>query len=135
MKTSMKAIAGLVLVAGALVASGTVARAGEGGTAGSVALKFSTGLPTSSSTSIAVGKNGGASSSRTDATNTFTSAVGANGAFSLTNGGSTSVGYALTAEAGGPGSALTINQANSLGGVTAKINNPGNPATPTVSIP
>jgi hypothetical protein len=132
MKTSMKAIAGLVLVAGALVASGTAARAGEGGTAGSVAMKFDTGLPTSSSTSIAVGKNGSASNSRTNASDTFTTAVGANGAFGLTNGGSATVGYTVSVEAAGA-AGLGTAQANSLTANAAKINNPSGP-TPVATV-
>jgi hypothetical protein len=133
MKTSMKAFAGLVLVAGALVASGTVARAGEGGTAGSIGIKFTTGLPTSASTSISVGKNGGASSSRTNATDTFTSAIGSSGAFSLTTAGTTTPGYTTTVDA-----ALGTAQANSLtgGASSAQINNPGPSGTvATVVIP
>jgi hypothetical protein len=134
MKTSMKVIAGLVLVAGALVASGTAARAGEGGTAGSVGIKFSAGLPTSASTSIAVGKNGGASSSRTNAADTYTSALGANGAFSLLNAGTTTPTYTATAETA---ATLATAQANTLaGGASAQINNPGpTGADPTVIIP
>jgi hypothetical protein len=135
MKTSMKAFAGLVLVAGALVASGTVARAGEGGTAGSIGIKFSAGLPTSASTSISVGKNGGASSSRTDASDTFTSALGSNGAFTLLNAGTTAPTYTTTVESAAQ---LGLAQANSLtgGASSAKINNPGPSGTvATVVIP
>ena len=63
MKNSLKFAAGLVLVAGALVASGNAAQAGEGGAAGSVSILFgepgatpATANVARLSSSVAIGK-------------------------------------------------------------------------------
>jgi hypothetical protein len=101
MKASILFATSLVLAAGALVGSGS-AQAGEGGTAGSVGIKFVTvpvpaaGAPVAApvapavrsiSSSIAIGKNAAAATARTDAGNTFTSAVGGGGGGNPIQGG------------------------------------------------
>ncbi len=108
MKNSLKFAAGLVLVAGALVASGTAAQAGEGGAAGSVSIKFAATssaigpLPATTpdvarlSSSVAVGKNFAAATSLTETSatgETRTSAIGAAGTATLTDANSAGAQY------------------------------------------
>jgi hypothetical protein len=124
MKNSLKFAAGLVLVAGALVASGNAAQAGEGGAAGSVSILFGavSGTPATPnvarlSSSVAVGKGFSAATSLTNVTNqtTATSAVGSGGGFTLSNANNAAAIYTTTVENGTVG----INQANSFSGGTA----------------
>jgi hypothetical protein len=68
------------------------------------------------SSSISVGKNGAASTARTNATDTFTSAIGGAGTLTVTNANQASAGYALGADAN-----LGIAQANTFGGNTSTI--------------
>ncbi|WP_295613738.1 hypothetical protein [Chamaesiphon sp. GL140_3_metabinner_50] len=123
MKNSLKFAAGLVLVAGALVASGNAAQAGEGGAAGSVSILF--GAPGSTpatanvarlSSSVAVGKGFSAATSLTSVANqtTATSAVGSGGGFVLTNANSTAAAYATVAE-----TTVVTDQANTFAGGSA----------------
>lgn len=125
MKNSLKFAAGLVLVAGALVASGNAAQAGEGGAAGSVSILFgepgatpATANVARLSSSVAVGKGFAAATSLTSVINqtTATSAVGAGGGFSLTNANTADAVYTAT-----PETTVAVDQANSFAG--------GNPAS------
>jgi hypothetical protein len=128
MKTSIKFATGLILAAAALVASGSAALAGEGGSAGSVSIKF--GTPTvipavgttpavtipnvaRLSTSVAVGKGFAVATARTGATDAFTSAVGAGGGFDLTDANGTNAAFSNVTETAGD---LEINQENSFVG-------------------
>jgi hypothetical protein len=128
-KNSLKFAAGLILVAGALVASGNAAQAGEGGAAGSVSILFNAPTPAAGnapaidnvarlSSSVAVGKGFAAATSLTvvgNGTNgtTATSAVGAGGGFSLLNANNAAAVYSATAE-----TTTTVGQANSFAGGT-----------------
>jgi hypothetical protein len=125
MKNSLKFAAGLVLVAGALVASGNAAQAGEGGAAGSVSILFgapTVGAPPSAanvarlSSSVAVGKSFAAATSLTSVVNqtTATSAVGAGGGFTLFNANNPEAVYFAIPET----TTVAIDQANSFAGGT-----------------
>lgn len=127
MKNSLKFAAGLILVAGALVASGNAAQAGEGGAAGSVSILFNTStVPvtpsaanvTRLSSSVAVGKGFAAATSLTNVTNstTATSAVGSGGGFSLVNANSSTALYSATAETA---AVAILDQANTFAGGNA----------------
>ncbi len=95
MKTSIKFAAGMILAAGALVASSTSAFAGSGGAAGSVSIQFaenatpSPAFPvsvyaTGISSSIAIGKvSAGTAGSTNTNQETFTTALGTGGNLSL----------------------------------------------------
>jgi hypothetical protein len=128
MKNSLKFAAGLVLVAGALVASGNAAQAGEGGAAGSVSIKFAATnsaigpLPATTpdvarlSSSVAVGKNFAAATSLTETTvggETRTSAIGAAGTATITDANKASAEYLGFVE---DVDTITTNQANTFGG-------------------
>ncbi|WP_310481746.1 hypothetical protein [Chamaesiphon sp. VAR_48_metabat_403] len=127
MKNSLKFAAGLVLVAGALVASGTAAQAGEGGAAGSVSIKFATTnsaigpLPATTpdvarlSSSVAVGKNFAAATSLTETAaggETRTSAIGAAGTATLTDANKATAEYLGFVEV----DTIAANQTNQFGG-------------------
>jgi hypothetical protein len=147
MKASMKFVTGLMLAAGALVASSNVAIAGEGGAAGSVAIQFrgavvntttgATGISDISS-AVAVGKNSAATTAKTtnlpagpNVTNSsFASAVGGGGALTLDSANNEG-DYTLGQDTG-----FGIAQNNSLT-TTANIKPTGSatPAPATVSLP
>jgi hypothetical protein len=129
MKNSLKFAAGLVLVAGALVASGNAAQAGEGGAAGSVSILF--GAPGNTpatanvarlSSSVAVGKGFSAATSLTSVANqtTATSAVGSGGGFTLSNANSTIATYNTIAE-----TTVVTDQANTFAGGSPASLRPG----------
>jgi hypothetical protein len=134
MKNSLKFAAGLVLVAGALVASGNAAQAGEGGAAGSVSIKFAAtssaigGLPATTpdvarlSSSVAVGKNFATATSLTETAatgETRTSAIGGGGLATIVNANAATAVYIGTRE---DVSTLTVNQTNAFGtGGAAKL--------------
>jgi hypothetical protein len=118
MKTSIKFATGLILAAATLVASGSAALAGEGGSAGSVSIKFgapSIGAPDVArlSTSVAVGKGFAVATARTGATDAFTSAVGAGGGFDLTDANGTNAAFSAITETAAD---LGINQNNTFAG-------------------
>ncbi len=141
MKSSIKAVAGLILVAGALVASSNIARAGEAGAAGSVAIRLQLGsngfpIPTSASSSIAVGKDNAGSTaytSRDTNVQTSTAAIGTASNLDINFFNSTGVSY----NSGTSDNDLATPQANDLNGPSKpQIVNPGpGGATPTVIIP
>ncbi len=120
MKASIKFVTSLVLTAGVLVASSSIAHAGQGGSAGSVGVKFTSATDVSSlSTSVAVGKNAAAASARTDR-NTYSSAVGGGGTVELNNAGTFElVNYAVGEETTAK---LGTEQKNVLGANVAKLN-------------
>jgi hypothetical protein len=126
MNVSLKFATGLVLAAGLMVASSTAARAGEGGAAGSVSIKFaatnsSFGSPAVStpdvarlSSSVAVGKNFALATgfTQTAATGeTRTSAIGGGGTATLNNANAAAATYTGVAES----TTLATNQANAFG--------------------
>ena len=143
MKTSMKTIVVSILAAAALVASGTAAQAGEAGAAGSVSLQFNTNftgaLPgvtgantavqnqalirvVRESSSIAVGKNGAASSATSGsgiaaspagsqggnvAGDTITSAIGTGGTINVLNAADATLSYIIGSEVVANGSFIS----------------------------
>ena len=127
MKVSFKFATGLVLAA-VLVAGTNPARAGEGGAAGSVSIRFAgtTGaIVDRLSSSVAIGKGFAAATALTETGvngTTATSAVGSGGGFTLTNANQAGAAYSATAESA---LASPVNQANSFGGGTPASLRPG----------
>jgi hypothetical protein len=117
MKNSIKLVAGSFLAAAAFVVSGSAALAGEGGAAGSVSAKLTSGDVTGISSSIAVGKNAAATTARTNASDTFTSAIGAAGQLNVTDANKAEAGYVAATDAN-LGNAQT-NQLNGDGEINA----------------
>jgi hypothetical protein len=116
MKNSIKLVAGGFLAAAAFVVSGSAALAGEGGAAGSVSAKLSGGDVTGISSSIAVGKNAAATTARTNASDTFTSAIGAAGQLTVTDANQSDAGYAASVDTG---LGNQLNQLNGAGNINA----------------
>jgi hypothetical protein len=129
MKASILFVTGLVLAAGALVGSGS-AQAGEGGAAGSVSIQFGNGNTSGIadiSSAISVGKNGAATAGRTNASETFASAIGTGGGLGVTNANAANIGYAAAADL-----ALDTAQVNSFatgGRATLSGSGAANPAS------
>jgi hypothetical protein len=131
MKASILFATSLVLAAGALVGSGS-AQAGEGGTAGSVGIKFVTvtaGAPggpaapavRSISSSISIGKNAAAATARTNAADTFTSAIGGGGGASVAANVATEGGLTVT-NASDTTASYTLQADGALGTVGGQAN-------------
>jgi hypothetical protein len=113
MKASILFVTGLVLAAGALVGSGS-AQAGEGGAAGSVSIQFGNGNTSGIadiSSAISVGKNGAATAGRTNASDTFASAIGTGGGLGVTTANTAAITYTAAADL-----ALGTAQGNSFAG-------------------
>lgn len=125
MKVSFKFATGLVLAA-VLVAGTNPARAGEGGAAGSVSIRFAgtTGaIVDRLSSSVAIGKGFAAATALTETGvngTTATSAVGSGGGFVLTNANASGAAYSATAE-----TTTATAQANSFVGGTPASLRPG----------
>ena len=125
MKVSFKFATGLVLAA-VLIAGTNPARAGEGGAAGSVSIRFAGTAGTivdRLSSSVAIGKGFSAATALTETGaggTTATSAVGSGGGFVLTSANSSSAAYSATAE-----TTTATGQANSFVGGTPASLRPG----------
>ena len=125
MKVSFKFATGLVLAA-VLIAGTNPARAGEGGAAGSVSIRFAgtTGtIVDRLSSSVAIGKGFAAATALTEtgaSGTTATSAVGSGGGFVLTNANASGAAYSATAE-----TTTATAQANSFVGGTPASLRPG----------
>jgi hypothetical protein len=122
-----------LLLIGAVVASGSAAHAGAGGAAGSVAVQFTgsgaTLAPTQLSSSIAVGKQSAATTARTAAGVTFTSAFGTAAPLTLNDASKDTANYVAGSEGT---TTLILNQANALVGPSGYSLTP---AGATASIP
>ncbi len=98
MKTSAKLATSLSLSAVVILGSGSVVRAEGTRTVGVVAIIMDGSNVTSLSSSIAVGKTAAAGTASINGKETATSAIAGGGKLTVTNPGTTDVGYTLDAE-------------------------------------
>ncbi len=101
MKASIVFATGLMLAAGVVAGSINAAQAGEAGAAGSISAQFTTtgNQLTATAGAVAVGKAGAFTTSRTNATDISSVAVGYGGGLTVTGiNDATSVNYVATGE-------------------------------------
>jgi hypothetical protein len=100
MKASIVFATGLMLAAGVVAGSINAAQAGEGGAAGSISANFTATGSTLTATAgaVAVGKTGAFTTSRTNAIDISSVAVGYGGALGVTGINGPTVGYTVTSE-------------------------------------